>query len=124
MQSNWNRNNPVKVQEYIKKSREKNPISYLLTKARERCKVSGVEFSILKEDIIIPEFCPLLGTKLVTVLGSGYNPNNLSLDRIDPSKGYVKGNVQVLSRKANIMKQDATKEELITFARRVLELFA
>jgi hypothetical protein len=35
-----------------------------------------------------------------------------SLDRIDPKKGYVKGNVAVISYKANRIKQDATPEEL------------
>ena len=42
-----------------------------------------------------------------------YSP---SLDRIDPNKGYVKGNVQVISRLANIMKSNASPEELRAFA--------
>jgi len=39
-----------------------------------------------------------------------------TLDRIDPNKGYVKGNIQVLSHLANMMKSNATAEELHLFA--------
>ena len=35
-----------------------------------------------------------------------------SLDRIDGAKGYVKGNVRVISHRANMLKNDATIEEL------------
>jgi len=39
-------------------------------------------------------------------------PNSPSLDRIDPTKGYVKGNVWIISHKANTFKSYATHEEL------------
>jgi hypothetical protein len=38
--------------------------------------------------------------------------NSYSLDRIDSNKGYVKGNVWVISRRANVIKNNATLEEL------------
>jgi hypothetical protein len=38
--------------------------------------------------------------------------NSPSLDRIDTSKGYVKGNVWVISWRANKLKSDATLAEL------------
>jgi hypothetical protein len=43
---------------------------------------------------------------------SGFFPDSPSLDRIDPSKGYVKGNVRVISARANLLKNDATVGEL------------
>jgi len=44
-----------------------------------------------------------------------------SLDKIIPSLGYVVGNVQWLSKKANGMKQDASFQELEKFAKWVLK---
>lgn len=57
-------------------------------------------------------FCPVLGVPLVD--------GNTSIDRIDPSKGYVPGNLQIISSKANRMKNNATVEELRRFAEWVL----
>ncbi|MHB8563307.1 MAG: hypothetical protein ACYDDA_05035 [Acidiferrobacteraceae bacterium] len=62
-------------------------------------------------DIIIPKTCPLLGIALERKPGvqAGSTP---SLDRIDSSLGYVKGNVWVISWRANHIKTDASLEEL------------
>lgn len=45
-----------------------------------------------------------------------------SIDRIDATKGYTKDNIQVISKQANAMKWDSTKEELVEFAKGVLAL--
>jgi hypothetical protein len=59
---------------------------------------------------IAPEKCPMLGRTLVFGKG-GVHKYSPSLDKIIPSKGYVRGNIQVISNKANTMKQDATLQE-------------
>ena len=42
--------------------------------------------------------------------------NSPSIDRLIPELGYIKGNVNVISLRANIIKNNATKDELIKIA--------
>jgi len=57
---------------------------------------------------MIPDVCPILLVPL-----EKYNKNRApSLDRIDNSKGYIKGNVRVISNRANIMKGDMSLEDI------------
>ena len=44
-----------------------------------------------------------------------------SVDRIDPTKGYVRGNVRVISYLANRMKSNATVDQLVRFSAWVME---
>lgn len=78
---------------------------------KSRCKRIGREFSIELEDIIIPEKCPVFGFDLKREDKQTWMCAP-SVDRVDNSKGYIKGNVTVVSRRANILKKDATLEEL------------
>jgi len=94
-----------------------NPERYLLRNARVRARKLGRKFSIGPEDVVIPKFCPALGIPLVTgTLGKGKRyarqDGAPSIDRIDSSKGYVKGNVVVVSWRANRLKNDATPEDM------------
>lgn len=43
-----------------------------------------------------------------------------SIDRIDNSLGYIPGNVEVITKKANSMKNGASNEELLNFANAVI----
>ena len=47
-----------------------------------------------------------------------------SLDRKDPTKGYIKGNIEVISHLANIMKNNANPMLLVSFAQEVLKRYA
>lgn len=90
-------------------------IKAMLGEAKKRALKKELEFNIIRTDIVIPEYCPILGIPLLR--GSKVvNANSPSLDRIDPSKGYVKGNIQVISNRANTIKNDATPEELMKVA--------
>lgn len=83
----------------------------LYSNIKSRCKRLGREFSIEIEDIIIPEKCPVFGFELKRENRETWMCAP-SVDRIDSSKGYIKGNVTVVSRRANILKRDATLGEL------------
>lgn len=98
------------------KWREENPARYLWQKAKERSKFYKVQFDLEPEDIYWPSECPVF--KVPFEYGTPYAA---SLDRIDNSKGYTKDNIQVISRKANSMKRDASKEELRKFAQWALK---
>jgi hypothetical protein len=81
-------------------------------RAKKRSEKNGVEFNILKEDIDIPDVCPVFGFKFEVGKGKGPSDKSPSLDRIDPKKGYVKGNIQVISFKANKMKNDCSVDDI------------
>lgn len=100
--------------------RKRRPAAYLFNIAKQRCKRTGTEFSITVDEILVPEFCPLLGVRLDSYSESmDFHP---SLDRIDPKKGYISGNVWVVSHRANRIKSDANADELITIGKRLKEL--
>ena len=46
-------------------------------------------------------------------------PIKASLDRIDPSIGYVQGNVEFVCYCVNVMKNDFTKDQMITFINQI-----
>lgn len=88
-----------------------NPARHMVNVARKTAKKLGLPFDLTPADVFIPECCPILGVRLEC--GTRYRKNTSpSLDRIVPSKGYVKGNVIVISWRANRIKSDASIEEL------------
>jgi hypothetical protein len=109
---------------HMGQERMNKPDRFLLSRAKSRSKKKGLEFNIDITDIDVPIICPILGIPIIKEYKKGTkggpSPNSPSLDRIDNSKGYVKGNVRVISHKANTMKHNATSLELIRFAEWVL----
>ena len=83
----------------------------LIRAAKARAKKKGIPFDITIEDFILPEKCPLLEIPLTVGYGNSQE-NSYSLDKIIPDLGYVKGNVWVISNKANMIKNNASLEEL------------
>ena len=85
----------------------------LIASVRYRAIQKGLEFNIDSTDLSIPDVCPLLNIKIVwDVRTGGPVPNSPSIDRIDSTKGYIKGNVHIISFRANAIKSNATIEEL------------
>jgi hypothetical protein len=78
-----------------------------------RAKRTEKEFTITQEDLEWPTHCPILGIELKYGGNSTKKKqNSFSMDRVDNSKGYVKGNVRIISARANSLKSNATIEEL------------
>lgn len=100
--------------------RDRHPARFILKRAKARAKRDGIEFNLAESDIEVPNMCPILNIEIVLPwdkMPFGGRSNSASLDRIDNSKGYVPGNVQVISNLANTMKSSATPEQLAAFAR-------
>jgi hypothetical protein len=101
------------IQEKGRQYYRRNIKNRLLNAARQRVKKYGYAFDIDLSDIVVPTHCPLLGIELYIAEGrKSAKDNSASLDRIDSSKGYVKGNVWVISHRANTIKSNATLEEV------------
>lgn len=96
--------------------RNKFPEKEMFNRAKKRAEQKNIAFNIEISDIIIPNKCPLLNIDIHQQIG-GASDCSPSLDRIDTTKGYVKGNIKVISRLANIMKAHATIEQLSEFTK-------
>lgn len=84
----------------------------------------GLIFDLSKEDLIElgqPAYCKYLNIKL-DYSSSKISMNSPSVNRIDPNKGYVKGNVEIISQKANIALSNFTNDELRYFIKNLIEL--
>jgi hypothetical protein len=108
----------LNVYDYTPEDKEKS----IINRARENARRKGCEFNLQKSDIIIPTHCPYLGIELTYNKKDGKQDNYFSIDRIDSSKGYIKGNVQIISKLANTMKNNATIDQLIDFCKGVIRL--
>lgn len=128
----WAKRNPTKRQnyrdKYAQERKDSARIPYhtewaranrqkaMLSSARYRAKKKGIAFAIDASDVTIPECCPVFGFRLETSGSVGRSDASPSLDRINNSLGYIKGNVIVVSWLANRLKNDATSEQLRTVA--------
>ncbi len=100
----------------IDKANKTNHKYQIWSHARKRAKANNLEIDISPNDIPdIPSVCPILGIKLKRNINKskhGPSDNSPSLDRIDCQKGYIKGNIRIISNRANRIKSNATLEEL------------
>lgn len=121
----WSLKNKEHHKELRDKWMKENPNYYYLNNARARAKQFGVPFSLGIADldfITIPETCPYLGIPIFKGSGGKSSENSPSLDRIIPSLGYVRGNVEFISARANRLKNDASLEELERIVNRLKTL--
>jgi len=95
------------------KIKKELPIEKLLFRNIEAsAKRRNIEFNLSIDDIFVPKNCPHCGIELRKYIGEKRRgPDAYSIDRIDSSRGYVKGNIQVVCWRANHLKSDGTLEE-------------
>jgi hypothetical protein len=90
---------------------KEKPEQYMMYEARKRARKFGLECTLTPDDIVVPEFCPILGLKLERGKVDKNRDNCPSLDRIVPEIGYIPSNVAVISYRANRIKNNGTSEE-------------
>jgi len=105
--------NKEKIKAYKKADFKK----YMFSNAYSRAKKNNIPFNLTEDYLksIYPSdmICPVLGFEMSVGLDeNGRSDTSPSLDRIIPEKGYVQGNVVVVSMRANTLKRDATLEEI------------
>lgn len=111
----WSKANPEKNRNYMRKRLKvpRHRINHLIGCAKRRAKANDVYFDLSINDLLpLPEVCEVFGITLKYSGGKHFQSDSASLDRLYPSKGYIAGNVRIISLRANILKRDGTIEEL------------
>jgi len=98
----------------MRKYRKAFPNFTLLALAKQRARRSGLPFNLSAEDIVIPRLCPVLGCALKHGRNKRPIDQSPTLDRIRPNRGYVKGNVIVISALANRIKSTANWKQILS----------
>lgn len=96
---------------------------YMIRNTKSKAKERNIKFDLKYTDFELPEFCPLLGIKLTYgAETNGNDDSHSSIDRVDNNKGYIKGNVIVISKLANAMKNSSTFSQLKVFCKNIILL--
>lgn len=107
----WAKNNKERRNISVRAHRAKDKVGSILDLAKQRAKSNKLEFNIDRSDIFIPEKCPVLGI-MIKCGNNKLSDTSPSIDRINPLLGYIKGNVRVISWRANRLKSDASIDEV------------
>lgn len=123
----WNRKNKMRLDtlhiERTYETQEDRIRGYMIRNIKGASKRRGIEFDLDYRDLTLVDKCPLLDIPLKCMTEKGFNDNDrATVDRIDNSRGYVKGNVWIISRLANAMKNEASLDQLEFFSKKVLEM--
>jgi hypothetical protein len=126
---NWYETNKTQFIVKVKKWKKETVVGFFYSKLqrlKNNAKNRGLEINIdhkylmkLYEDQ--KEMCPLTGRKLLLMKGSEDIPDRLSVDRVDPEKGYVSGNVRLVTWQANSARRSWDDHQLLKFAKDVVK---
>ena len=101
-----------KTNAWRKEKKAQDPSYFLWATARNRARKQNIPFNIERSDVVIPEYCPVLGIKLNLNAKRGFVQDAPSIDKIIPELGYTQGNIIVVSYRANQLKSNASMEEM------------
>ena len=102
--------NAAYMRGYLDEKRKTRPAQTILERARKRAQRKGIPYPLRRQDITMPDRCPVLGLPLI--VGQARSAASPSLDRIDPLRGYVPGNVRIISDYANKLKGNRRLEDI------------
>lgn len=103
-------------------------LNFRVLGARTRAARSGTEFNITLDYIkqlwsMQEGKCSLSGIPMTYSLREGRIPTNISIDKIDRSKGYTVGNIQLVCMACNQIKSDLTEEEMYNFCKNIVRTY-
>lgn len=108
--------NPGQTRSVRRDNRAANIVKRLLSEAKYRSKKNSIEFNLVPDDLVLSETCPCCNGEMRAKNEGDYQNGPLdcspSIDRFDPNRGYVKGNVALICWRCNSLKKDATVDEL------------
>lgn len=114
--SKYNKSEKGRERQY--RWQKKNPklmwCAYARLNAKRRAVKKGLPFDLSGSYIysILPDKCPVFGTAFKFRGNGVLGPTSPSIDRIDPAKGYVEGNIVIISLKANQIKNAFTTSDI------------
>jgi len=121
-QKKWNRENKDKRRLYKKKylakrkeigkNKKLTKEKAILYRTKYRAKKKNLEFSIKAKDLILCKKCPCCGITLIYFNSGKVKPATASIDRINPLKGYIPGNVAIICLRCNTLKNNASIQEI------------
>jgi hypothetical protein len=107
----WFEKNKESHRATVRRRTQRDPAWSMWSAAKKRAKKEGLPFDIAREDVVIPKTCPVLG--IILEKSEGFKSDRSpSLDRFKPELGYVRGNINVISSRANTIKTNATLNEI------------
>jgi hypothetical protein len=99
-------------------------LQHAFASAKARAKKRGIEFSLKLSELGLPTHCAVTGIEFV--MTGSFRQGNIfvpSLDRIDPAKGYIPGNVRVVVHGYNLAKHTGTDSDVLKLARALVKAF-
>lgn len=121
----WNDSHKLERKQFTIEHKKKKPILYMISTAKFNAKKRNISFNITSEMIeklLISQnnTCFYTGRPLKLELGFD---DSMSIDRVNSSIGYEEYNIVLCQYKVNIMKNNASIDELLAFCSDILNNF-